>query len=274
VSRGQPGRSAPQPGTSKRAPGHKEYPYLLRKLAIERSNQVWALDTTYIPMACAFIYLTTVVDVAMRRMLAHKVALKLVACHARALIEQAFARWGTPEIVNTDQGRQFTATAYTEAVLGQGCKLSMDVCGTSRDNIFLDRLWRIVKYECVYLQALDGVSAARADIADYVALYNLSRALRAWMPLLSKSNTSPTCPRWRWRHMMNFLVRRVFPTASAGSAQAPTTALNNSAPHAPRSKPTERTGKAVQTSGATSGRSTRPSKCEAPCKSSGKTVID
>jgi putative transposase len=99
---------APQPGTSKRAPGHKVYPYLLRKLAIERSNQVWALDTTYIPMARGFVYLTAVVDVASRRVLAHKVAITLEACHAREVIEQAFARWGTPEIVNTDQGSQFT----------------------------------------------------------------------------------------------------------------------------------------------------------------------
>jgi len=97
---------APQPGTSKRAPGHKIYPYLLRTLTITRSNQVWALDTAYIPMARGFVYLTAVVDVASRRVLAHKVAITLEACHAREVIEQAFARWGTPDIVNTDQGSQ------------------------------------------------------------------------------------------------------------------------------------------------------------------------
>jgi putative transposase len=167
---------APQPGTSRRVPGHKVYPYLLRKLAIERSNQVWALDTTYIPMARGFVYLTAVVDVASRRVLAHKVAITLEACHAREVIEQAFARWGTPEIVNTDQGSQFTATEFTDAVLGQGCKLSMDGRGAWRDNVFVERLWRSVKYERVYLKAYDGVSAARADIADYVAWYNSSRA--------------------------------------------------------------------------------------------------
>ena len=167
---------APQPGTSRRAPGHKVYPYLLRKLAIERSNQVWSLDTTYIPMARGFVYLTAVVDVASRRVLAHKVAITLEACHAREVIEQAFARWGTPEIVNTDQGSQFTATEFTDAVLGQGCKLSMDGRGAWRDNVFVERLWRSVKYERVYLKAHDGVSAARADIADYVAWYNSSRA--------------------------------------------------------------------------------------------------
>jgi putative transposase len=167
---------APQPGTSKKAPGHKVYPYLLRRLAIERSNQVWALDTTYIPMARGFVYLTAVVDVASRRVLAHKVAITLEACHAREVIEQAFARWGTPDIVNTDQGSQFTATEFTDVVLEQGCQLSMDGRGAWRDNVFVERLWRSVKYERVYLKAYDSVSAARADIADYIAWYNASRA--------------------------------------------------------------------------------------------------
>jgi putative transposase len=167
---------APQPGTSKRAPGHKIYPYLLRTLAVVRSNQVWALDTTYIPMARGFVYLTAVVDVASRRVLAHKVGITLEACHAREVIEQAFARWGTPEIVNTDQGSQFTATEFTEVVLGKGCQLSMDGRGAWRDNVFVERLWRSVKYERVYLKAYDSVSAARADIADYMGWYNASRA--------------------------------------------------------------------------------------------------
>jgi len=167
---------APQPGTSKREPGHKIYPYLLRNLAVLRSNQVWALDTTYIPMARGFVYLTAVVDVASRRVLAHKVAVTLGACHAREVIEQAFARWGTPEIVNTDQGSQFTATEFTEAVVAQGCQLSMDGRGAWRDNVFVERLWRSVKYERVYLKAYDSVSAARVDIADYMDWYNAGRA--------------------------------------------------------------------------------------------------
>ena len=167
---------APQPGTSRRAPGHKVYPYLLRDLAIERSNQVWALDTTYIPMAHGFVYLTAVVDVASRRVLAHKVSTTLEACHAREIIEQAFARWGLPEIVNTDQGSQFTATEFTDAVLARGCKLSMDGRGAWRDNVFVERLWRSVKYERVYLNAYDSVSAARADIAEYLGWYNADRA--------------------------------------------------------------------------------------------------
>ena len=166
---------APQPGTSQAAPGHKIYPYLLRKLAIKRANQVWALDTTYIPMARGFVYLTAVVDVASRCVLAHKVAITLEAIHAREVIEQAFARYGAPEIVNTDQGSQFTAVEFTEVVLARGCKLSMDGRGAWRDNVFVERLWRSVKYERVYLKAYDSVSAARADIADYFDWYNTHR---------------------------------------------------------------------------------------------------
>ena len=165
----------PQPGTSKAAPGHKIYPYLLRKVAITRANQVWALDTTYIPMAKGFVYLTAVVDVASRRVLAHKVAITLEASHAKEVIEQAFAQHGVPEIVNTDQGSQFTATGFTDVVLARGCKLSMDGRGAWRDNVFVERLWRSVKYERVYLKAYDSVSQARADVADYMDWYNTQR---------------------------------------------------------------------------------------------------
>ncbi len=167
---------APQPGTSKRAPGHKIYPYLLRALAITRANQVWALDTTYIPMARGFVYLTAVVDVASRKVLAHRVAITLEAIHAKEVIEQALARYGAPEIVNTDQGSQFSAQEFTSVVLGAGCKLSMDGRGAWRDNVFVERLWRSVKYERVYLKAYDNVSAARTDIADYLSWYNTHRS--------------------------------------------------------------------------------------------------
>ena len=160
---------SPQPGTSKAAPGHKIYPYLLRNLAITRADQVWALDTTYIPMARGFVYLTAVVDVASRCPLAHKVATTLEASHAKDVIEQAFARYGAPEIVNTDQSSQFTAEEFTKVVLDRGCKLSMDGRGAWRDNVFVERLWRSVKYERVYLKAYDSVPAARADIAEYFA---------------------------------------------------------------------------------------------------------
>jgi len=165
----------PQPGTSKAAPGHKIYPYLLRRLAITQSNQVWALDTTYIPMARGFVYLTAVVDVVSRKVLAHKVAITLEACHAREVIEQAFMRFGAPDIVNTDQGSQFTAEEFTSTVLAQGCKLSMDGRGAWRDNVFVERLWRSVKYERVYLRAYDSVSAARTDVAKYLDEFNKER---------------------------------------------------------------------------------------------------
>jgi putative transposase len=167
---------APQPGTSKRAPGHKIYPYLLRNVVVAKSNHVWALDTTYIPMARGFVYLTAVVDVASRRVLAHRVAITLEAIHAKEVIEQALMKYGAPEIVNTDQGSQFTAEEFTSVVLGAGAKLSMDGRGAWRDNVFVERLWRSVKYERVYLKAYDCVSAARADIADYLAWYNAQRA--------------------------------------------------------------------------------------------------
>jgi putative transposase len=166
----------PQPGTSQRHPDHKIYPYLLRQLAITRANQVWALDTTYIPMARGFVYLTALVDVASRLVLAHKVAITLEACHAREIIEQAFARYGVPVIVNTDQGSQFTAEEFTQAVRDRGCQLSMDGRGAWRDNVFIERLWRSVKYECVYLKAYDDVSAARVDIGHYMDWFNTDRA--------------------------------------------------------------------------------------------------
>ena len=165
----------PQPGTSKAHPGHKIYPYLLRKLPITQSNQVWALDTTYIPMARGFVYLTAVVDVASRKVLAHKLAITLEACHAREVIEQAFMRYGTPDIVNTDQGSQFTAEEFTHPVLAKGCKLSMDGRGAWRDNVFVERFWRSVKYERVYLRAYDSVSAARSDIVQYIDGFNTKR---------------------------------------------------------------------------------------------------
>ena len=184
----------PQPGTSKRHPDHQIYPYLLRHLAITRANQVWALDTTYIPMARGFVYLTAVVDVASRMVLAHKVAVTMEACHAKEIIEQAFARFGVPEIINTDQGSQFTAEEFTKAVLDRGGKLSMDGRGAWRDNVFIERLWRSVKYECVYLKAYDGVSAARTDIGRYIEWFNTHRAhssLNGATPQQAYLNLSP-----------------------------------------------------------------------------------
>jgi putative transposase len=121
------------------------------------------------------VYLTAVVDVASRKVLAHRVAITLEAIHAKEVIEQALAHYGAPEIVNTDQGSQFTAEEFTDVVLAAGCKLSMDGRGAWRDNVFVERVWRSVKYERVYLHAYDSVSAARTDIADYLNWYNAQR---------------------------------------------------------------------------------------------------
>jgi putative transposase len=167
---------APQPGSSKSAPGHKIYPYLLRHVVIERANQVWALDTTYIPMRKGFVYLTAIVDVATRRVMAHKVATSLEACHAKEIMQEAIAKYGAPEIVNTDQGSQFTAEEFTRAVLSSNARLSMDGRGAWRDNVFVERLWRSVKYEHVYKYAYDSVADARAKIAAYLAWYNQERS--------------------------------------------------------------------------------------------------
>lgn len=121
------------------------------------------------------MYLTAVVDVASRRVLAHRVAITSEAVHAKEVIEQALAQYGTPEVVNTDQGSQFTAEEFTRVVLAAGCKLSMNGRGAWRDNVFVERLWRSVKYERVYLKAYDSVSSARADIAEYLHWYNTQR---------------------------------------------------------------------------------------------------
>jgi putative transposase len=164
-----------KPGTSKKHPGHEVYPYLLRRLAINRANQVWALDTTYIPMAKGFVYLTAVVDWASRKVLASTVAVTLEACHAVDVLQEAFNRHGQPEIVNTDQGSQFTAHEFVQAVKDRGCHLSMDGRGAWRDHVFVERLWKSVKYERVYLHAYDSVIEARQSIVQYMDWYNQSR---------------------------------------------------------------------------------------------------
>ncbi len=164
-----------QPRTSDPHPGHRVFPYLLRNLAIERANQVWALDTTYIAMARGFVYLTAVVDVASRCVLAHRVATTVESCQAVEAIEQAFTRYGTPEIVNTDQGSQFTAEDFTNPVLERGSLMSMDGRGAWRDNVFVERLWRTIKYEEVYLKAYDSVAQAREGIGRFIDWYNRER---------------------------------------------------------------------------------------------------
>ena len=188
-----------KPGTSAKHPGHTIYPYLLRGMKIERANQVWALDNTYIPMAKGFVYLTAVIDVASRRALAWRVAITLEAFHAAEVLEQAFTRFGTPEIVNTDQGSQFTAGEFTQAVLERGCKLSMDGQGAWRDNVFVEWLWRTVKYEEVYLHAYESASQARTAIDRHLNWYNESRPSRVWASRPRKRPMPQCCRRLNWR---------------------------------------------------------------------------
>ncbi len=164
-----------KPKTSKKHPGHKVYPYLLRGLPINRANQVWALDTKYIPMARGFVYLTAVIDWASRKVLSAKLAITLEASNAVEVLQEAFNRYGTPDIVNTDQGSQFTADEFVKAVRDRGCKLSMDGKGAWRDNVFIERLWRTVKYVEIYLFAYDSIAEARKSIMRCLDWYNRNR---------------------------------------------------------------------------------------------------
>ena len=164
-----------RPRTTRKHPGHQVYPYLLRGLSIERSNQVWAMDITYIPMARGFVYLAAVVDWASRRVLAHRVSISMDTEFCREALEEALARYGCPEIFNTDQGSQFTSVGFTDVLKKHGIGISMDGKGTWRDNVFVERLWRSVKYEEVYLRAYETVSAARAGLARYIDFYNTRR---------------------------------------------------------------------------------------------------
>jgi putative transposase len=164
-----------RPNTSKPSPGHTIYPYLLRGLAIERPNQVWAMDITYIPMARGFIYLAAVVDWFSRRVLAWRVSITMEVDFCLEAVEEALARYGKPTIFNTDQGSQFTSTAFTGLLLENGISISMDGRGAWRDNVFVERLWRSVKYEEVYLRAYDTVAEARASIGRYLDFFNTKR---------------------------------------------------------------------------------------------------
>ena len=161
-----------KPNTSKKHPTHKVYAYLLRGLKIDRANQVWATDITYIPMACGWVYLCAIVDWASRRVLSHRVSISMDDSFCVDALEEAFAKYGQPEIFNSDQGSQFTSGNFTGLLLKQGIAISMDGRGAWRDNVFVERLWRSVKYEEVYLRAYDSVSEARASIGRYMTFYN------------------------------------------------------------------------------------------------------
>ena len=164
-----------KPNTSKRHPGHTIYPYLLRGLTIERANQVWATDITYIPMAKGFVYLAAVMDWHTRKVLAWRVSISLETSFCVDVLEEALQRYGKPEIFNTDQGTQFTSEAFTRVLKDNGIAISMDGKGCWRDNVFVERLWKSVKYEEVYLRAYESVSHAKASLDKYFDFYNTRR---------------------------------------------------------------------------------------------------
>ena len=164
-----------RPTTSKPAPGHKVYPYLLRDLPVTRPDQVWAMDLTYIPMKRGFVYLAAVIDWFSRRVLAWRLSITMEAAFCVETLEEALARHGRPEIFNTDQGSQFTGGAFTGVLTRNKIAISMDGKGAWRDNILVERLWRSVKYEEVYLRAYDTVAEARASIGRYLSFYNTRR---------------------------------------------------------------------------------------------------
>jgi putative transposase len=168
-----------RPNTSRRHPSHRIYPYLLRNLAIERPNHVWAMDITYVPMKRGFVYLTVVLDWATRRVLSWRLSNSMTADFCVEALEEAITRYGTPEIMNTDQGSQFSSSEFIGTLEANGIAISMDGKGCWRDNVFVERLWKSIKYEEVYLYAYDTVSDARAGIARYVTFYNQRRPHRS-----------------------------------------------------------------------------------------------
>jgi putative transposase len=161
-----------RPRTTKPAPGHTIYPYLLRGMEVTRPNQVWAMDITYIPMARGFVYLAVVLDWFSRRVLSWRLSITMEAAFCVETLEDALSHHGKPDIFNTDQGSQFTGSAFTGLLIKNGIAISMDGKGAWRDNVFVERLWRSIKYEEVYLHAYDTVSEARASIGRYLDFYN------------------------------------------------------------------------------------------------------
>ena len=193
-----------RPRTTKPEPGHKIYPYLLRGIEITRPNQVWAMDITYIPMERGFVYLVVVLDWFSRRVLSWGVSITMEAAFCVETLEDALARYGKPEIFNTDQGSQFTGTAFTGMLIKNGIAISMDGKGAWRDNVFVERLWRSLKYEEVYLNAYASVAEAKAGIGSWLDFYNQERqhqslgyctprqAYEAQCPWICGRSASPT----------------------------------------------------------------------------------
>jgi putative transposase len=168
-----------KPHTSQRHPAHPVYPYLLRNVEITRSNHVWAADITYIPMHRGFVYLCAVMDWASRRVLAWRLSNTLTTDFCTEAVQEAVTNYGAPNIFNTDQGCQFTSLEFTGILKEHGMQISMDGAGCWRDNVFVERLWKSIKYEEVYLHAYETVSAAQQGLARYLTFYNQTRPHRA-----------------------------------------------------------------------------------------------
>lgn len=169
----------PKPRTTKPAPGHKIFPYLLRGLAIERPNQVWCADITYIPIGRGFLYLVAVMDWASRAVLAWRLSNTMDVSFCVSALEEALARFGRPAIFNTDQGSQFTSAAFTGTLIAAGVRVSMDGRGRWMDNVFIERLWRSLKHEDIYLQGYADGREAHAGIASWFGFYNSRRPHQA-----------------------------------------------------------------------------------------------
>jgi putative transposase len=219
----------PKPRTSRPAPGHKIYPYLLRGMVIDRANQVWAADITYIPMSRGFLYLVAIIDWASRAVLAWRLSNSMDVSFCLDALDEALARFGKPEIFNTDQGSQFTSAEFTGRLEEAGIRISMDGRGRWLDNVFVERLWRSLKYEEVHLKAYANGGEARAGISAWLTFYNTRRphqALRDQPPMtvwragvtgalpgnavdmtlrLDDAGASPTCPQ-RQQQQQSILV--------------------------------------------------------------------
>ena len=168
-----------KPDTSRRHPEHKVHPYLLRGLLIDRPGQVWCADITYVPMAKGFVYLVAVMDWFSRRVLSWRVSISLETDFCLAALDEAMERYGAPEIFNTDQGAQFTSGAFVGRIEGAGARVSMDGKGRYLDNIFIERLWRSLKYEEVFINAYGSVAEARRGIDAWIYFYNAERPHQA-----------------------------------------------------------------------------------------------
>ena len=213
----------PKPRTSKPAPGHRIFPYLLRGMIIDRPNQVWAADITYIPVGRGFLYLVAVMDWASRAVLSWRLSNTMDVSFCVAALEEALLRFGKPQIFNTDQGSQFTSMAFTGPLERAGIQISMDGRGRWMDNVFIERLWRSLKHEDVYLKGYADGRELHEGLADWIAFYNNRRphqALRHRTPMavwrdgaattavdmMDNARALPTCPQPKQQQQTDFLA--------------------------------------------------------------------